>query len=114
MRGTIPGAGRACQARDAPARRARRAGRPHFKLRLFARTTTTYEFTSQLVFDEALTSQVHALSPHSGKGTRNVVNSSDNIYNGLSAAERATLTLQATADGSGGYAGVIKLGVQVG
>ena len=91
-----------------------RAVHVHFKLRLFAGTTRTYEFTSQFFFDEAPTSQVHALSPYSGKGTRNVVNGSDNIYNSLSAAERATLTLQATADGSGGFAGVIDLGVQVG
>jgi protocatechuate 3,4-dioxygenase beta subunit len=91
-----------------------RAVHVHFKLRLFAGTAKTYEFTSQFFFDEALTSQVHAQSPYNSKGTRNVVNGRDGIYNSLSAAERATLTLQATADGSGGYAGVINLGVQVG
>jgi protocatechuate 3,4-dioxygenase beta subunit len=91
-----------------------RAVHVHFKLRLFAGITRTYEFTSQFFFDEALTSQVHAQSPYNSKGTRNVVNGRDGIYNSLSAAERATLTLQATADGSGGYAGVINLGVQVG
>ena len=85
----------------------------HFKLRLFAGTTKTYEFTSQFFFDENLTNTVHALSPYSSKGRRDTLNTTDGIYNGLTAAEKAALTLQASASGSG-YAGTINLGVRVG
>ena len=90
-----------------------RAVHVHFKLRLYAGSTTTYEFTSQFFFGEAITDVVHAQSPYSSKGRRNVVNTTDGIYNRLSAAEKIALTLRATADGSG-YTGEITLGVRVG
>lgn len=90
-----------------------RAVHVHFKLRLFAGTSRTYEFTSQFFFDEDLTDVVHARTPYSAKGQRNVINSRDGIYNSLSAAEKSALTLQTSAT-DGGYAGVINLGVQVG
>ena len=90
-----------------------RAVHIHFKLRLFAGATTTYEFTSQFFFDEALTTSVHARAPYNTRGTRDTLNTVDGIYNSLSAAEKAALTLTATR-GVSGYAGVINLGVQVG
>ena len=90
-----------------------RAVHVHFKLRLFAGTTKTYEFTSQFFFDETLTDKVHALSPYSSKGRRNTLNTTDGIYNSLSAAEKTALTLATAASGDG-YAGIINLGVQVG
>ena len=90
-----------------------RAVHVHFKLRLFAGTTKTYEFTSQFFFDENLTNTVHALSPYNSKGRRDTLNTTDGIYNSLTAAAKAALTLQASASGSG-YAGTINLGVQVG
>ena len=90
-----------------------RAVHVHFKLRLFAGTTKTYEFTSQFFFDETLTDTVHALAPYSAKGRRNTLNTTDGIYNGLSAAAKAALTLQ-TAQAASGYAGIISLGVNVG
>jgi protocatechuate 3,4-dioxygenase beta subunit len=91
-----------------------RAVHVHFKLRLFAGATTTYEFTSQFFFDESVTDAVHALAPYDGRGTRNVRNAGDGIYNGLSATQKAALTLRPTTNADGGYAGVIALGVQVG
>ena len=90
-----------------------RAVHVHFKLRLFAGSTKTYEFTSQFFFDESLTDKVHALSPYSAKGRRDTLNTSDGIYNGLSAVEKAALTLATSVRGDG-YAGIINLGVQVG
>jgi protocatechuate 3,4-dioxygenase beta subunit len=91
-----------------------RAVHIHFKLRLFAGTSKTYEFTSQFFFDETLTSTVHALSPYSSRGrTRDTLNTTDGIYNGLTAAQKPALTLQ-TSKTADGYAGVINLGVQVG
>jgi protocatechuate 3,4-dioxygenase beta subunit len=90
-----------------------RAVHVHFKLRLFAGATKTYEFTSQFFFDESLTSTIHAVSPYSSRGTRNTVNTTDGIYNSLSAAQKSALTLRATKTADG-YAGIITLGVQVG
>jgi len=91
-----------------------RAVHVHFKLRLIAGSTTTYDFTSQFFFDESLTDTVHALSPYSSKGRRDRLNTTDGIYNSLSATEKSALTLQTASDGSGGYTGVIHLGVRVG
>jgi protocatechuate 3,4-dioxygenase beta subunit len=91
-----------------------RAVHVHFKLRLFAGTTRTYEFTSQFFFDEELTSTIHALSPYSNRGTRDRLNTEDAFYNTLSSAQQGALTLQPTADGSGGYSGAIALRVNVG
>jgi protocatechuate 3,4-dioxygenase beta subunit len=90
-----------------------RAVHVHFKLRLYAGTSKTYEFTSQFFFDESLTSTVHAQSPYSSKGTRNTLNSTDGIYNSLSTSEKTALTLQAAKASDGGYDGVITLGVRV-
>lgn len=90
-----------------------RAVHVHFKLRLYAGSAATYEFTSQFFFDESLTDTVHALSPYSSKGRRTTLNSTDGIYGSLSATEKAGLTLQTSTSGDG-YAGVIDLRVRVG
>jgi protocatechuate 3,4-dioxygenase beta subunit len=90
-----------------------RAVHIHFKLRLYAGTTKTYEFTSQFFFDDTLTDSVYTQSPYSSRGTRDTRNASDGIYNSLSTTDKAGLTLQ-TSKTTDGYAGVINLGVTVG
>jgi protocatechuate 3,4-dioxygenase beta subunit len=90
-----------------------RAVHIHFKLRLFAGTNKTYEFTSQFFMVESLTSAVHANAPYNTRGQRNTLNSTDGIYNSLSAAQKSALTL-ATTSTADGHAGVINLGVAVG
>jgi hypothetical protein len=50
--------------------------------------------------------------PYRSRGSRDVRNASDGIYNSLSANDKAGLTLQTTKT-SNGYAGVINLGVNV-
>jgi len=92
------------------------SGRPvhiHFKLRLYAGERETYEFTSQFFFDETLTDKVYAQAPYATRGQRTTRNSSDRIYNNLSSAEKAGLTLR-TAPADKGYSGVISLRVRVG
>jgi protocatechuate 3,4-dioxygenase beta subunit len=89
-----------------------RAVHIHFKLRLFAGSTKTYEFTSQFFFDDTLTDSVYTQSPYNSRGSRNTRNSNDGIYNSLSTTEKVGLTLQ-TSKTSDGYAGVINLGVNV-
>lgn len=90
-----------------------RAVHIHFKLRLYAGSTRSYEFTSQLFFDDTLTDSLYSQSPYSSRGARNTRNANDGIYNGLSTTDKAGLTLQ-TSKTADGYAGVINLGVTVG
>jgi len=89
-----------------------RAVHIHFKLRLYAGSTRTYEFTSQFIFDDAFTDSVYTQSPYASRGSRNTRNANDGIYNSLSSTDKAGLTLQ-TSKTSDGYAGVINLGVNV-
>src|SRR5256714_7987148 len=89
-----------------------RAVHIHFKLRLYAGSTKSYEFTSQFFFDDSLTDSVYTQSPYSTRGSRNTRNANDGIYNSLSSNDKAGLTLQ-TSKTSDGYAGVINLGVNV-
>jgi len=89
-----------------------RAVHIHFKLRVIAGTTTTYEFTSQFFFDENVTSTVHAVSPYNTRGQRDTRNTNDGIYNSLSAAAKTALTLRTTQSGNG-YNGVIDLVVRL-
>jgi protocatechuate 3,4-dioxygenase beta subunit len=90
-----------------------RAVHIHFKLRLFAGSTRTYEFTSQFFMDDSLSDSVYTLSPYSSRGTRTTRNANDGIYNSLSSTDKTALTLQ-TSKTADGYAGVINLGVAVG
>ncbi len=71
----------------------------HYKVRLFAGTTRTYEFTSQVCFDDTLTDQVFTQAPYNTRGTRNTRNSNDNIYQ----SGGSTLLLSLASDGAGGY-----------
>jgi protocatechuate 3,4-dioxygenase beta subunit len=59
-----------------------RAVHIHFKIRTLSATNDTYEFTSQLFFDEALTDQVHSQPPYNSKGQRDTLNENDSIYQG--------------------------------
>lgn len=84
-----------------------RAVHIHFMIRS-AFTSPSYQFTSQLYFDDTLTDQVHAQSPYSAKGHRTLRNSRDGIYrNGGS-----QLVLAAAPAGSG-YAATFNIGLQV-
>ena len=89
-----------------------RAVHIHFKLRLFAGSTRTYEFTSQFFFNDTFTDSVYTQSPYSSRGSRSTRNANDGIYNSLSTTDKSGLTLQ-TSKTSDGYAGVINLGVNV-
>lgn len=84
-----------------------RAVHIHFKIRLFAGSEKTYEFTSQLFFDDSLTDQVYTQSPYNTKGTRDTRNSRDGIYNGGG----SQLILDLTQDGSG-YTGTFNIALE--
>lgn len=79
----------------------------HYKVRLFNGSTKTYEFTSQLCFDDTLTDQVFTQAPYNTRGTRNTRNSNDNIYQSGGTA----ILLNVTSDGSSGYTSTFALGL---
>src|SRR5262249_26844172 len=79
----------------------------HFKIRLFADSQTTYEFTSQLFFNDSFTDQVYTLSPYSSRGARNTRNSQDGIYNG--GGSELLLDVTQTTQG---YEAIFNLGLE--
>ena len=81
----------------------------HFKIRAAAPANQTYEFTSQLFFDDAYTDQVYQLPPYNTRGARNPRNEGDGIY----AQSGGLLTLDVTGSADG-YAAVFDIGLQTG
>ena len=79
----------------------------HFKVRSSSSSTSAYEFTSQLFFDDALTDQVHAAAPYSDKGQRDTRNGDDGIYG--QGGSQLVLDVQETAQG---YAAVFDIALE--
>ncbi len=52
----------------------------HFKVRLYAGQRRSYEFTSQLYFDDAFTDRIYSRPPYSVKTGQRVRNGGDGIY----------------------------------
>jgi len=69
---------------------------------------TTYEFTTQLYFDDAISDIVLANAPYNTRGNRNTTNENDGIYDAS-----MLLDLQPIGDGSAGYTGSIALGLEL-
>jgi protocatechuate 3,4-dioxygenase beta subunit len=71
----------------------------HFRARAYdAAGKTTYNFTTQLYFDDSFTDQIYAQAPYNTRGTRNTRNSNDGIFRGSASSPELTLSLQ--GDGS--------------
>jgi len=68
---------------------------------------TTYQFTTQLFFDEATNDLVMAQAPYNTRGNRSTRNSNDGIYDAS-----MLLDLQAN-DGGASYSGTIALGLEL-
>ena len=79
----------------------------HFKIRTDA-DGQSYEFTSQLFFDDAFTDQVYAGEPYAAKGERTLRNDGDGIFQ----QSGGQLTL-ATSQVSDGYAATFDIGLQM-
>jgi protocatechuate 3,4-dioxygenase beta subunit len=82
----------------------------HFKVRIFNGTTETLEFTSQLFFTDTMNATVFAKAPYSSRGNPDTTDSTDNIYG----TDGASLLLQPTSDGSGGYVADFSVGISGG
>lgn len=78
----------------------------HLRARVYdAAGNTTYNFTTQLFFDDTVTDTVFAAAPYSSRGTRDTRNARDSIYGNQTSA---LLALTRTA---AGYAGAITIGL---
>jgi len=83
----------------------------HVRVRTFdAGGTATYDFLSQLFFDDALTDTVYKQSPYSTRGARTTRNADDNIYG----SDGGTLVMRVSSDGDGGYTGAFTFGLSAG
>jgi protocatechuate 3,4-dioxygenase beta subunit len=86
----------------------------HFKIRTPAaaaradRRDGTYDFTSQLFFDEALSDRVFAQAPYAGRGRRDTTNARDGIFR----ASGSQLML-AVAPSGAGYAASFDIGLDL-
>jgi protocatechuate 3,4-dioxygenase beta subunit len=80
----------------------------HFKIRTDPGAARGPEFTSQLYFDDALTSRVHSRMPYAAKGQRRDRNSDDRIF-----ARGGDQLLLAPAAAGNGYAAKFDVGLQV-
>jgi protocatechuate 3,4-dioxygenase beta subunit len=78
----------------------------HFKIRVESAARRSYEFTSQLYFDDAVTDQVHAQAPYATKGPRRLKNDRDSLFRG----DGNELMLQLTKDAQG-YVGAFDIGL---
>ena len=95
----------------------------HVKVRMPMGASRAADFTSQIFFDEAVSSMVLSQAPYSKTmGTRMIFNDDDHIYNGTATnsqkppagkavpGQQMTAVLTKTANG---YAAVLKLGIKV-
>ena len=80
----------------------------HFKIRTDPSSTTGYEFTSQLFFDDSLTDQVFTQQPYASKGQRDTRNSTDNVYQ--NGGDQLLLSLTQTAQG---YAATFDIALRI-
>jgi protocatechuate 3,4-dioxygenase beta subunit len=90
----------------------------HFKVRLYAAPgSKTYEFTSQLYMDDAITDRVFAHAPYNARGRRFIRNATDGIYNtvesdGTISGTQLMLALSKAGSGTG-YVGTFTVGLQI-
>jgi hypothetical protein len=79
----------------------------HFKVRLYDGSSETYEFTSQLFFDPAVTSQVVQTPDYSSRRTPDTSNATDNVYG----SNGASLIVPLTGNAASGFAGTFVIGL---
>ena len=85
-----------------------RAVHVHLKVRLLQDDRVTYDFTTQLFFEEDVIREIHSgRAPYATRGTPEVSNAYDNIYR----VDGPDLTVPLTAEPGGGYRGSIVIGL---
>ena len=79
----------------------------HFKVRLYDGSSKTYEFTSQIFFDESLNNTVMALPAYNRGRTRDTLNANDMVYG----SDGARLLADASGGTGAGYSTVFDVGL---
>ena len=88
-----------------------RAVHIHFKVRTFTGSHKTFEFTSQIFFDDAISDMVFKQSPYSSRGSRDTRNAADMVYTSNSNSGAMLLaTLTPTASG---YRATFGIGLRI-
>jgi protocatechuate 3,4-dioxygenase beta subunit len=82
----------------------------HFKVRLFAGAQRTFEFTSQLYMDDAITDLVYARAPYNAKGPRSTRNNQDGIYRQSNSGPQLLLNLDRCVEG---YVATFDIGLRM-
>ena len=80
----------------------------HVKVRTAPQAGRSFEFTSQMYFDDGLSNRVYAEAPYATKGKRTARNQDDRIFR--RGGDQLMLAPTATADG---YAATFAIGLQV-
>ena len=80
----------------------------HFKIRTKTALARSYDFTSQLYFDDALSDRIQAVAPYSRSGQRSMRNADDFIFR----SGGRQLLLDPVQDAQG-YAATFDIGLQV-
>ena len=80
----------------------------HFKIRATSASQRSYQFTSQLYFDDSLTDQIHTQTPYAAHGQRTLINDQDGIFR----RGGKQLTLQLTEEARG-YVGTFDIALQM-
>ncbi len=88
-----------------------RAVHIHFKVRTFSGAQKTFEFTSQIFFDDAISDEVFKQAPYSSRGARDTRNAVDMVYTSNSNSG-AMLLANATAL-DGGYQATFGIGLRL-
>jgi protocatechuate 3,4-dioxygenase beta subunit len=86
-----------------------RAVHIHFKVRIYDGSTETLEFTSQMFFTDAMNTAV--FKNNAPYNTRSATPDTLDTKDGILGSDAATLTLDPTPDGSGGYTADFSVGV---
>src|SRR3954470_24959540 len=84
-----------------------RAVHIHFKVRTDATAASGFEFTSQLFFDDAYSANVYSQGVYAAKGTQDVKNESDGIYQ----QSQGMTVLNVQPDGAG-HAATFEIAIQ--
>lgn len=86
-----------------------RAVHIHVRIRTFDSSgNPTYDFLTQMFFDDAKTDTAYTVAPYSSRGTRNTRNANDSIYG----SDGAACLMALTGSNAAGYAGTFTFGLQ--
>jgi protocatechuate 3,4-dioxygenase beta subunit len=80
----------------------------HFKIRGATAANQSYEFTSQLYFDDAVSDRIYAQAPYNARGDRTTNNQNDGIFR--SSGDQLMLSLTQTGEG---YTGRFEIGLEL-